>query len=104
MEVKVLEDDGKTFIELKGVFYQTFLEQLHSIRRPKAYFEIGTLTGDTPFTLEVSADLSSVWKVKSSLSLLLRADKLRRLPVSRSAQDCQKTAHPEESKGASATL
>ena len=37
----------KEFIDLGGTFYQTFLKRVHSALRPKTYFEIGTLNGDT---------------------------------------------------------
>jgi hypothetical protein len=44
MEPKAFVGDGNTFLD--GDFYQTYLEQLHSMLRPKTYFEIGTLDGD----------------------------------------------------------
>jgi hypothetical protein len=47
MEPKAFVGDRNTFIELDGAFYQTTLEQLHSILRPQTYLEIGTPNGDT---------------------------------------------------------
>jgi hypothetical protein len=35
------------WIELDGTFYQNFLKRMHSLLKPKTYFEIGTLNGDT---------------------------------------------------------
>lgn len=42
-----MEQQTAAFRELNGTFYQTFLQRLHSILRPRSYFEIGTLDGDT---------------------------------------------------------
>jgi hypothetical protein len=47
MEPKAFVGDRNTFIELDGAFYQTTLEQLHSILRPETPLEIGNLNGDT---------------------------------------------------------
>jgi hypothetical protein len=47
MENRALAHSKLPFIELDGAFYQTFLEQLHSMLRPQTYFEIGTLNDDT---------------------------------------------------------
>jgi hypothetical protein len=47
MENQALAHRKIPFVELDGAFYQTLLEQLHSMLRPQTYFEIGTLNGDT---------------------------------------------------------
>jgi hypothetical protein len=41
------ETKSEAFIELKGLFYQTFLKRVHEIVNPTTYFEIGTLNGET---------------------------------------------------------
>jgi hypothetical protein len=39
--------ETQTYLDLHGLFYQTFIANLHKVLRPETYFEIGSLNGDT---------------------------------------------------------
>ena len=39
--------EAQSYLDVHGLFYQTFIANLHKVLRPETYFEIGTLNGDT---------------------------------------------------------